>query len=240
MNANSTLRSFSVFKSFSMRRGAIFGFILAGALIAFEAFNYSTTDFALTDLLGTNLRFIGLRWATILSLAFCGIDFAGIGRLFTPEKGRDEPAEAWYLFGAWLLAATMNATLTWWGVSVAVRNHQSLGGSVVSAGILYTVVPIFVATMVWLIRVLLIGTFSMSGGRLFSLAEGKPTMLRTAFQRPQPLSVPASRQPQPIRASNTPIQPSGRVEPSYQPVGMTAKTSVRSSYVGKESHIKRS
>jgi phage FluMu gp28-like protein len=45
-------------------------------------------------------------------LTFCGIDFAGIARLFTPEQGRDEPAEVWYLFGAWILAAAMNATLT--------------------------------------------------------------------------------------------------------------------------------
>jgi hypothetical protein len=66
MNARPTFRSFSGISSFSMRRGAIFGFILVGALLAFEAFNYSTTDFALTDVLGANLRFMGLRWATIL------------------------------------------------------------------------------------------------------------------------------------------------------------------------------
>ena len=239
MNARSTLRSFSGFKNFSVRRGAIFGLILVGALLAFEAFNYSTTDFALTDLLGSNLRFMGLRWATILSLAFCGIDFAGIARLFTPEQGRDEPAEVWYLFGAWLLAAGMNATLTWWGVSLAVRNHQSLGSGVVSVETMYTVVPIFVATMVWLIRVLIIGTFSMAGDRLFSLAEGKPAMLRSALQRSKPISMPAPQQPQPMRASNAPIRPSGRVEPSYQPLGMTARSNVRPSYGGNESHITR-
>ncbi len=239
MIARSTVRPFSGFKSFSIRRGAIFGLILVGALLAFEAFNYSTTDFALTDLLGLNLRFMGLRWATILSLAFCGIDFAGIARLFTPETGRGEPAEVWYLFGAWLLAAAMNATLTWWGVSVAVRNHQSLGSGMVSAEIMYTVVPIFVATMVWLIRVLIIGTFSMAGDRLFSLAEGKPAMLQSALQRPKSISMPAPRQPQPMRANNPPIKPSGRVEPSYQPVGMTARSSVRSSYGSNESHVTR-
>ncbi len=101
------------------RRSLIFGAIIILALLAFELFNYSTTDFALDDLLG-DLNFAGLRWSTILALAFCGIDFAGIARLFTPEQGADEPAEVWYLFGAWLLAATMNAMLTWWGVSIAI------------------------------------------------------------------------------------------------------------------------
>ena len=56
-----------------LQRGAAFGIIIIAALLAFEIFNYSTTDFALGDLLGS-LTFAGVRWATILSLAFCGID----------------------------------------------------------------------------------------------------------------------------------------------------------------------
>src|SRR6185295_3405001 len=95
------------------KRGLIFGGIILSALLAFEVFNYSSTSFALQGILG-NLAFGPLKWATILAIAFCGIDFAGIARIFTPEKGRDEPAEVWYLFAAWLLAATFNATLTWW------------------------------------------------------------------------------------------------------------------------------
>ena len=46
-------------------RGLSFGVIIITALLAFEIFNYSTTDFALTDLLG-DLKFVGVRWATIL------------------------------------------------------------------------------------------------------------------------------------------------------------------------------
>ena len=93
-----------------INRGAAWGLIIVTALLAFEIFNYSTTQFALADVLG-DLKFAGLRWATILAIAFCGIDFAGIARIFTPQQGRDEPAEVWYLFGAWLLAAGFNATL---------------------------------------------------------------------------------------------------------------------------------
>ena len=142
------VRFLSFLKRGALRRGAVFGGILLLALFAFEIFNYSTTDFALTDMLGANLRFLGIRWATILSIAFCGIDFAGIARLFTPEQGRNEPAEVWYLFGAWLLAAAMNAILTWWGVSVAVRSHQELSTLVINQNTLTRVVPVFVALMV--------------------------------------------------------------------------------------------
>jgi hypothetical protein len=151
-------------------RGLIFGVMIITALLSFEIFNYSTTDYALSDLLG-GLEFLGIRWATILAIAFCGIDFAGIARLFTPEQGADEPAEVWYLFGAWLLAATMNAMLTWWGVSLAVLNHETLGNAIIERSTLLRMVPIFIAVMVWLIRVLIIGTFSVAGERLFTQAE---------------------------------------------------------------------
>jgi hypothetical protein len=166
LNANLSILT----NRFHVRRGFLFGLLIVGALLAFEIFNYSTTDFALTDLLG-DLRFLGVRWATILSIAFCGIDFAGIARLFTPEQGRDEPMEVWYLFGAWMLAATMNAMLTWWGVSIALLNHQSLGTAVVDGVTLVKIVPIFVAVMVWLTRVLIIGTLSVAGERIFSQVE---------------------------------------------------------------------
>ncbi|HEY5268778.1 MAG TPA: hypothetical protein VII97_00410, partial [Anaerolineales bacterium] len=137
----------STLKGLTVRRGMVWGVIIIGALLAFEMFNYSTTQFALNDVLG-DLKFAGVRWATILALAFCGIDFAGIARLFTPEQGREEPAEVWYLFGAWVLAAAMNATLTWWGVAVAIASHTNLSSEVISTTTLTKVVPVFVAIMV--------------------------------------------------------------------------------------------
>lgn len=154
-----------------LHRGMVFGIIILSALLAFEIFNYSTTEFALTDLLG-NLRFAGVHWSTILSIAFCGIDFAGIARLFTPSlnshAGASGPQETWYLFGAWLLAASMNAMLTWWGVSLAILGHETLGNAMIGRTTLLRVVPVFIALMVWLIRVLIIGTFSVAGENLFA------------------------------------------------------------------------
>jgi hypothetical protein len=167
--------------------------MILGALVAFEMFNYSTTDHALQDLLG-GLQFGGMRWSTILALAFCGIDFAGIARLFTPEQGMDEPKEVWYLFGAWLLAATMNAVLTWWGVSMAITNHQVQSASVIDPKIISSVVPVFVAIMVWVIRILIIGTLSMAMDR----------MLHNGVRRSRPMGTrPMGAQPgMPVRQVN--------------------------------------
>src|SRR5512135_2149473 len=150
-----------------IRPGLAFALIILAALLAFEMFNYSTTEYALKDLLGS-LKFMEIPWATILSVAFCGIDFAGIARLFTPEQGADEPKEVWYLFGACLLAATMNAILTWWGLSMAIATHKMGSSAIMDATTLTKIVPVFVAVMVWVIRILIIGTLSVAGERLFT------------------------------------------------------------------------
>ena len=75
-------------KGRTLSPGAAWGIMILGALLAFEVFNFTTTEFALKDVLG-DLTFGGLRWATILAIAFCGIDFAGIARIFTSEQGAD-------------------------------------------------------------------------------------------------------------------------------------------------------
>lgn len=205
-------------KRIKVQRGLFFGILIIAALIAFEVFNYSTTDFALSDLLG-ELTFLSVRWSTILAIAFCGIDFAGIARLFTPEKGSDEPAEIWYLFGAWMLAALMNAMLTWWGVSIAILNHETLGNAVVARETLLNVVPIFVAVMVWLIRVLIIGSISMAGDRLFSQEtsySSRQDSLRPSRRTSSSTSLDSNRGIRPgNNAKPTPVK-SGIKASSYQ------------------------
>ena len=217
----------NVFRGRKLNRGATWGIMIIGALLAFEIFNFSTTEFALKDILG-DLTFAGFRWATILSIAFCGIDFAGIARIFTPEQGQEEPTEVWYLFGAWLLAAAMNATLTWWGVSIAILNHSSLGaGAIVSNSTLTKAVPVFVAIMVWLIRVLIIGSFSLSGDRLFSQANRRVGRHNAQVaSRPITSNTPASLRSaaslqRPVNAYRPTPKPAqqgtySRTEPTYQ------------------------
>ena len=210
------------------KRGLIFGGIILFALLAFEVFNYSSTAFALQDILG-DLAFGPFKWATILAIAFCSIDFAGIARIFTPETGRDEPAEVWYLFGAWLLAAGFNATLTWWGVSVAVLKHNAEGGALLGQQTMASAVPIFVAGLVLLIRVLLINTFSIAGERIFTLAEegsasyaqNRPNYRPAAEANRVPNNVFTRPAPKPTSV-NVPQAAYG--EPSYHPIGMAAQS----------------
>ncbi len=210
-------------QQFPLRRGQMFGLLILTALVFFEVFNFSTTEFALHDLLG-EMRFAGLPWATILAIAFCGIDFAGIARLFTPEEADAPTLEVWYLFGAWLLAATMNAMLTWWGVSIAILSHTSAGRAVLGQQTLLKAVPVFVAVLVWLVRVLIIGTISTAGPRLFSqrdevslaVPHRPATAARAAVAAAR--RTPTRRQPGASSRSTPPP------EPTYEPLYGAAPT----------------
>lgn len=145
--------------------------ILTAALIGFEIFNFDTTRFALMDLMGGH-RFLGLEWAAILAFAFCSIDFAGVVRMFTPEQTlQNEPKEVWLLLGAWLLGASMNAVMTWYAVALAIA-PRNVGATVITKGDMLFYAPIFVAVLVWLTRILLIGSSSVAADRLLHGTTG--------------------------------------------------------------------
>ena len=182
--------------------------VLIIALIAFEIFNFDTTRYALHSLLG-DVAFVGVSWAAILALAFCAIDFAGLARLFTPERGAEEPKEVWYLMGAWLLGATMNAVMTWWAVSLTLLNHN-LGNEILSREQLLRIVPVFVAVLVWLTRILFISSLAVAGEHLLDL-HGRDTAEPPA---PRPAKSNTTPQP-PAPTRNTPVAP---------PVGMRRPT----------------
>lgn len=136
----------------------LFTLMMIAALIALESFNFSTTEFALQDMLGS-LGMGMLRWSTILSLAFCGMDFAGIVRLLTyPRDGSKDDQGGWFLLGAWVLAAAMNTGLTWWGISVAIYNQPADSVLILDPLIFVTAIPVLVSLGVLIIRILIIGT----------------------------------------------------------------------------------
>ena len=193
--------------------------ILIIALISFEMFNFDTTRFALSSLLG-DVRFLGVSWAAILAIAFCAIDFAGLTRIFTPERGKEEPKAVWYLTGAWLLGATLNAVMTWWAVSLTLLSHE-FGNEVVSREQLLYWVPLFVAVFVWLTRILFIGAMSVAGEYIFdfsSLTAQKSKMVPKQRPYHNPNQIPQAPPSQPQRRPHPP--PSA---PVRQPAPMRAR-----------------
>jgi len=213
--------------SIKTRKGILYILIFIFALVAFEVFNFSTTEYALSDLLG-DLSFAGIHWATLLTIAFCGIDFAGIARLFAPPSEKEEPRSMWFLFGAWILAATMNAILTWWGVVMAIQSHSVLSADMVDAGFVTKIVPIFIALMVWVIRIFLIGTLSKKGDRLIKETNNPQTktMSRREFRQAQSRVAQAAKAVRSVpagfkasRSNNPKANKRGfRPEPKYIPM----------------------
>ena len=99
------------------------------------------------------------------------------------------------------------------------------------------VVPIFVAIMVWLIRVLIIGTFSVAGERLFTQTD-----VRNSQKNSRPVLQPASsltshvRQPitNAFRSASKTTRPDStyaRQEPTYHNLSMSAKPAREAEYV---------
>lgn len=193
------------FKSSS--RKMVIAIILVVALVAFEVFNFDTTRFALNNVLG-DIAFFGITWATILAIAFCAIDFAGLARLFTPEQGVEEPKAIWFLTGAWLLGATMNAIMTWWAVSLTLLSHD-FGNEVLGREQLLTIVPVFVAGLVLLTRILFIGAFSVAGEQLFDLAGSGRSDAKAVQPQPSAASLPngSRRAPQMTQVMDEPVEP---------------------------------
>ncbi len=159
------------------------------------------------------------------------MDFAGLARLFTPQNGKSKNHESWYLFAAWILAATMNAVLTWWGVTIALLNHETLGNQLVSRQSMLSVAPLFVALMVWLIRVMIIGTFSAAGEKIFSQTEtgARPQVVQServanGNTRPMNMAVPIMANKE--RRANNGYKPftdvehknANNIEPDYERV----------------------
>jgi hypothetical protein len=229
MNASQSVK-LSLSKSLTflmLRKDALYVIVFVLALFAFEAFNYSTTDFALSDLLG-ELRFAGIAWSTLLSIAFCGIDFAGIALLLAAPTRKEDNRSTWFMFGAWILAATMNAILTWWGVVLAIQSHPVVSAGVVDEGFVTRTVPVFIALMVWVLRILLVGSLSKtsdrqvqdtgpSGAQNISRREFRQAQSRAAHPSQSNRSVPAGLSNAAINQAQN-AKRSYRPEPTYIPM----------------------
>ncbi|MBN2256795.1 MAG: hypothetical protein JW704_03095 [Anaerolineaceae bacterium] len=129
------------------------------ALLAFQGFNYATSFFALSRLLGSQAT-AGLSWAAVLAVAFCCIDLAGITLMYNPAKVVKQTISERRLIIAWLLAAGLNTLLTWHGISMAILARQMQTGWIVDSLALVKILPAFMTLMIWFIRISIIGSFS--------------------------------------------------------------------------------
>jgi len=186
------------FKNLRGRTGALYTLVIVLALTGFEVFNFSVTHFALRAMLGDHGTGM-LSWSMILALAFCGMDVAGIASILsTPDE--ENSKGSWYLLGAWVLAAGMNAGLTWWGISVAIYNQPAHDVLLIDPMTYVTLVPVVVAVMVWVIRVLIIGSLVSSLGGLDGRRQGKKTQKNAFGFQAHKQRTPAGFKPVPARA----------------------------------------
>ena len=75
-----TRRAVGLSRCLRFRVGLSLALFSSWLCVAFEIFNFDTTEFALQSY--WEASFLGLQWATILAIAFCAIDFAGLARIF--------------------------------------------------------------------------------------------------------------------------------------------------------------
>ena len=191
-----------LFKNVRARSNSLYVAVIILALAALEIFNFSTTDFALRDILGNQGGGL-LTWSTILSLAFCGMDIAGIAKILASPKEDTGTRSGWYLLGAWVLAAAMNTGLTWWGISVTIYNQPVPAVMIIDPMTYVTVVPVLVAVMVWVIRILIIGTLVTSFDLVLkeNRQQGEPVRGKAFGFRTDRQAAPPGYKPVPSRAS---------------------------------------
>jgi hypothetical protein len=131
--------------------------VLVFSLVAFELFNYASTEYSFSTLIG-DLQIFGISWSVLMAIAFCGSDFAGIARVFTDKMNK---YETYMLLAVWLIASIINMTTTWWGVTSALVANGVPGNEVISHETLIMAVPSIIAFTVFAARISLIGSFSL-------------------------------------------------------------------------------
>lgn len=133
-------------------------------LVAFVLFNYSIIAFSLKSLLGS-IPGESTVWSISLAVGICSLDVTGILRLtFSPGQSWQSKMSKW-LLTAWLANQLMTFLITWWGISTAIAIQQVKTGLVIDAGLLREVLPAFLAVMLSLVRLLIIGALSKAFDR---------------------------------------------------------------------------
>ena len=175
-------------KSISILTGRFLtGMLLLISLFVFEFVNYTTNVGAVESILGSRsvgLLFYGqVSFAVLVGLAFCLVDFSGIARIFTPQRGKDEPNAVRVLFIVWLLSAVLNAGLTWWVATIWVASSYGGQNPLVNYNTVLVWAPRIIATLFFLVHFGLVYTVALVGDDLFS-SSGAPRKANFGAKRP--------------------------------------------------------
>lgn len=197
-------------KNANTYRGSAYGLLIFLGIVAFDVFNFATTRDALGSFLA-NSNLWGVPLKDALAIAFCAVDLGGVASIFTKEKGLNEPWYVWMLAAGWLAASVINAMLTWWAVMMTMQAAPAMQNPLISAADLIKVAPVILACVVWLIRILIIGSLVV--------AASHPETSRTPERKPalQPA------QPVPSARPATPVRPVSSVT-SPTPISVNQKT----------------
>ena len=142
------------------RRSLIHSLLVIGN-ISFMVFTYATVAYALHDVFG-DLRFWGIRWASILTFNFSGIEYAGLARLLTPDS-EDPPSETKYLLMAWILVTIFNSLLIWWTIHIGFTDPQNPYYADIPS-VSPNIVAIIIVLLVWIIKIGLMKILTMNIG----------------------------------------------------------------------------
>jgi len=191
-----------------------FGLITVLGLLAFEIFNYATNQDAMAKIFG-EAKFFTIPIYYLLAIAFSAIDLGGLSSTFTEEDWGHEPWWVYVATGGWLIASIVNALLTYLAILVgmALAPISQLAVVMPKVAAVYDYLPAALTIVIWLIRVMLIGSIvaSTNGGRPKKKPIQRPVQQAaapTASQAYRPMS-PAPAKPQvsmhqvPVRLSGT-------------------------------------
>jgi hypothetical protein len=171
-----------LFKGIHQNRSVVLLSLSLSVFVSFEIFNFSVSFFALNNLPG-GINDWGIRWAVILAIVFCIIDFGGIALYNLKERaGRKSRLPGW-LFGIWMAGASLNTLLIWWGLSIAIAIQPVGKARMVDTQILAILIPVSMAVLAGLIRILFTGTLAASLAGTNMLAGRQQTSVSRAQLR---------------------------------------------------------
>jgi hypothetical protein len=178
----------------NLPKSAILGLLIFLGLAAFDVFNFATTRDALSSIITATLLNIPLSWP--LAVAFCAIDLGGIASVFTKEKGFREPWYVWMLGAGWIIASIANSGLTFMAIRMGMASAPIMHNPLIPADIAIKWVPILLASVIWLIRVMIIGSIIVADNHKEPVVAkpAQPAFRMAGSSRPMP-----KPNPQPVR-----------------------------------------